>query len=129
MILAHLRPDINGDGLRLQGLVQAVAGGPVAAGAQVEVAVPDERLPVGHPVADGEPLGAVQQVPHLRSDDDGWIAVDSRIDVKIRIRDMVVIAPISDASAKADSQQSKSASTCKHTAPQAELRAVQAACR
>ena len=44
----------------------------------MEVAVSNERLPVGHPVADREALGAVQQVPHLHSD--GEWQVGGRLD-------------------------------------------------
>ena len=62
----NLRPDIDGDGLGLQAFVEAVRGRPVAAGAQVELAVLDEPLPVVDLARDVEPRILVQLQPQLR---------------------------------------------------------------
>ena len=70
----HVPPDVDGDGLGLQALEQAVAGGPLAARTQLELAVPDETLPVVHVALDAEPLRAIEPLQHLQAGLRPWKA-------------------------------------------------------
>lgn len=56
----HLVPDVYGDGVRLQRLIQPVGRRPVAARAQVEDAAVDQRLPLGVAIVDVVPAGVLQ---------------------------------------------------------------------